>query len=208
MYPVHFSKYHLFNSFSGLYDFWHVVGNTYFRDILQKAKVMKTRTTSSNNYTAGRTAEITIWIIGLLVLALLISSNKASATEFPFEDESYIPDIPFDTERVVEQLIAAEFTFQEEATVDDIPFNTAEIATHYLFIEGVSMVFNLDEESYIPDIPFNTSDVVMQIELYQAMEFPVDFQEETYVDDIPFNTCLVVAEKTQCNSCDVIACTR
>ena len=78
--------------------------------------------------------------------------NKDLA-EFNFEEESYIDDIPFDTECVsknciYQKAILVTFNFSEEEYIDDIPFETETIA--------VNQEFDFEDESYIDDIPFNT----------------------------------------------------
>jgi hypothetical protein len=158
-------------------------------------EVMKTRANYPNTYAASRTVEITVWLIGLLVLSLLLASTSSSANEFYFEEETYIPDIPFNTERVVHDLLSGEFDFEEEAYVNDIPFNTAEICANCLYRESVSVAFEREEENYIDDIPFDTKGIVMEYEYDRAMEQTIDFPGEDYVNDIPFDTRLV-AEKT------------
>ena len=140
-------------------------------------EVMKTRANYPNSYAANRTAEITVWLIGLLVLSLLLASTSSSASEFSFEEEAYVPDIPFDTELVVHELMSGEFNFEEEAYVDDIPFNTAEVCAQCLYRKAVSVEFENEEEAYCEDIPFDTESVVMEYRydqvLEQAFEFPV-----------------------------------
>lgn len=122
----------------------------------QKTEIMKTQATTTNSYAANRTVEITVWIIGILIFALLIFSTNSKASTFQFEDEAYIDDIPFDTEMVVHLLMLAEYNFEEEAYIDDIPFNTAKISAQYLYNDAMAVNFELPEELYVNDIPFNT----------------------------------------------------
>lgn len=53
---------------------------------------------------------------------------------FEFKEEPYIDDIPFDTEKVAEQVkhnqsLQVEFELEDEEMIDDIPFNTTKIAS-------------------------------------------------------------------------------
>ena len=122
----------------------------------QKTEIMKTQATSTNSYASKRTAEITVWIIGILVLALLLFSTNSKASTFQFEDEAYIDDIPFDTEMVVHLLMLPEYDFEEETYVDDIPFNTAKISAQYFYEVAMAVDFEIEEEAFIDDMPFNT----------------------------------------------------
>lgn len=95
------------------------------------------------------------------------------ACQFNLDEESYVEDIDFNTERVV-SVMATKMT--EEAYVDDIPFNTSSVA--------MNLGTSLPEEAYVDDIPFNTYEV--------AVNGKVSLPEEAYVDDIPFDTECVV----------------
>ena len=169
---------------------------------------MKTQVTNSNSYAASRTVEITVWLIGLIVLALLLTTGTANATEFQFEEEAYVDDIPFDTEMVVHLLTNSDYNFEEEAYVDDIPFNTADISRQKLFELAMMQDFDLNEEASIDDVPFNTEQVVINYKFRQAMEQVYEMTEENYVNDIPFNTCLIAAKATNGNNHEVYASTR
>lgn len=169
---------------------------------------MKTHTTSTSSYASKRTAEITVWLLGLIVLVLLLTSGKAQASEFQFEDEAYVDDIPFDTEMVVHLLTNSDFNFDEEAYVDDIPFNTADISRQWLFEQAMMQEFNLNEEAYVNDLPFDTEQIAANYQFRQAMDQVYEMTEENYVDDIPFNTCLIAAKATNGNNNEVYASTR
>lgn len=61
-----------------------------------------------------------------------LSENKDSI-EFVMEEEAYIDDIPFDTEKIAQRALYNEsqketYQFEDEAYIDDIPFDTEEIA--------------------------------------------------------------------------------
>jgi hypothetical protein len=169
---------------------------------------MKTQVTNSNSYAANRTVEITVWLIGLIVLALLLTTGTANASEFQFEDEAYVDDIPFDTEMVVHFLTNSDFNFEEEAYVDDIPFNTADISRQWLFEEAMMQKFDLNEEAYVNDLPFDTEQVAANYQFRQAMDQVYEMTEENYVNDIPFNTCLIAAKAMNGNNHEVYASTR
>ena len=90
-------------------------------------------------------------------------SLNLSAFNIQFAEESYIDDIPFDTEMIYESLILKdfqnEFQFEEEAYIDDIPFSTKSVASNYHFTSALEMDFDFNDEDYIHDIPFNTEDL-------------------------------------------------
>ena len=77
-----------------------------------------------------------LMITGIAYGAEMIDKNVDAdqpQTEFSFEDEEYIDDIPFNTEAIAEayqyeQSLQVEYQFADEAYVDDIPFNTNKIA--------------------------------------------------------------------------------
>ena len=60
------------------------------------------------------------------------------------EDETYIDDMPFKTEEVVENYIyknavMVEFQMNDEEYIDDIPFNTLTIADNYHKVETANL---------------------------------------------------------------------
>ncbi|HLN53463.1 MAG TPA: hypothetical protein VK212_07115 [Lentimicrobium sp.] len=117
--------------------------------------------------------KITFAILSLLLNIVLFAGGNISAaatgedtlamTTHSFilpavEDESYINDIPFDTEAIaIKSLFMNLERPEDEAYVNDIPFNTAEVVANYNFLTNN---IQPDEEEYIDDIPFNTADVV------------------------------------------------
>jgi hypothetical protein len=123
-------------------------------------------------------------IFALFTISLTANTNYPSLLE-----ETYINDIPFDTEIVAESYsmneMEKDFDFSEEYEISDIPFNTACITADCRYETAISETFIMEEEMYINDIPFNTekiSSVVSQI----------DFKDEAYINDIPFDTFSVV----------------
>jgi hypothetical protein len=114
--------------------------------------------TTKNNKAMKTTLYTTV-----LIAAITLFSLNLNASTFRFADESYIDDIPFDTELVCEKLMIEvfqnEFQFEEEAYIDDIPFNTKSIAANYHYAVALEMDFDFNEEDYINDIPFNTEEL-------------------------------------------------
>ena len=92
----------------------------------------------------------------LIAIITLVFTANTFASEFNFNEEAYIDDIPFDTEIIFDQLMNPEFSFEDEAYVDDIPFNTFYFAANTKYEKAVSVLFEMDEEAYIDDIPFCT----------------------------------------------------
>jgi len=132
-----------------------------------------------------------------LIIILSVISIQLSASDFQFEDEAYINDVPFNTEMVVNNLVAAEFDLEEENYINDIPFNTYEIA--FETVESDSNVLEMKEEAYINDIPFNTEVIADNYNYETAMNQVFEMPEEKSINDIPFNT-LAVAKKVQQDS--------
>ncbi len=93
----------------------------------------------------------------LFFSALLISLN-IFATGFEFEQESYIDDIPFNVEEVINQIslekaLAVDFSLSDEEYIDDIPSN---IESHTSLVHNSNTIyqeFSFEEEEYIDDIP-------------------------------------------------------
>lgn len=102
----------------------------------------------------------------IAILAVLFLSTNMFANIFEMEEENYINDIPFSTEKIANQTILdnalnEEFTFEEES-INDIPFNTFEVASEKLYEIAIAKDFDLEEEVFVEDIPFNTQLVVSQ----------------------------------------------
>ena len=174
----------------------------------QKTKVMKTQASTNNSYAANRTVEITVWLIGIIVLALLLVSTNSTASNFQFEDEAYVDDIPFDTEMVVHLLMMPKYNLEEEAYVDDIPFNTEFIASQKHFIEAMAQEFELEDEGFVNDIPFDTQEVSVNFNYQLSLEVEFLMPEEKPVNDIPFNTCLIASKANNSSNRDVYACSQ
>ncbi len=168
---------------------------------------MKTKATTNSPFTARRTVETTIWLFGiLLVLALLMSLN-ASAYTPPNAEETYIDDIPFDTEMVVNHLLLAEYDFEDEAYIDDLPFDTKAVTEEIANSGNVENEYTLEDEAFIYDIPFSTELVVSDYEYNLVINEVFELPEETEVDDIPFNTCRIAITLNDGIYSMVLACT-
>jgi len=93
-----------------------------------------------------------------IALTLLLGSAQLKANTPPsyalLTEESYIDDIPFDTEKIFDSLqdayVVQNFNLEEETPVDDIPFSTGAVVERVLSDEPV---FNLEEEEFINDLP-------------------------------------------------------
>ena len=128
-----------------------------------------------------------IYTTALSTIIAVIFSINTFASEINFEEENYINDIPFNTEKIYTELMNERsidtFVFEEEAYIDDIPFETELVV-----LDSMNENFEFEEEAYVDDIPFAT-EKIFQDYLYQAaMEMDFNFGDEESVDDIPFNT--------------------
>jgi len=93
----------------------------------------------------------------LLVTLTVLFSVSLNAAVFNFNEEQYIDDIPFDTEKIAadslyNQAVSVDFQNEEEEYIDDIPFNTECISTNCLFLKAILVDFSFEEEIYINDI--------------------------------------------------------
>lgn len=140
-------------------------------------------------------------------------SPSFSMSVYSLEEESYIDDIPFDTEKIYKRACCyykhygrytADLTLSDEDYIEDIPFNTVEIASSVMnasfLTRPCQQTFFMPEEFYIDDIPFNTEDVVADSlekeenkkESYTITSF--NLRDEEYIDDIPWDTQELFAE--------------
>ena len=130
----------------------------------------------------------------IATLALMLSiSLHAESSNFQLEEESYINDIPFNTETVVNELLMPEFDFEEESYIDDIPFNTECVSNNCKYQKAISINYELEDEAYINDIPFNTPEIADEVNYTSATNMEFEMEDEEYVNDIPFDTKSVVA---------------
>ena len=100
------------------------------------------------------------------ILVILFSINTMAVVNF--ENETYIDDIPFDTEAIFNEVIMErnliEFDFDDEKYINDIPFDTEVIADKKLYELAFNKEFAIEEEAYIDDIPFYTKEVCVNLE--------------------------------------------
>ncbi|PLX11184.1 MAG: hypothetical protein C0598_08750 [Marinilabiliales bacterium] len=102
----------------------------------------------------------------IAVLMTIFLTTNIFAGGLEMENEEYINDIPFNTEKIAGQMIlenalSTEFSIEEE-NVNDIPFDTYEIAAGKMQEIAMNKDFELQDESYINDIPFNTNLIANQ----------------------------------------------
>jgi len=92
----------------------------------------------------------------LLITFTLLLTLSISASVFNFTEESYINDIPFDTEEVYNDFVVdqqlVDFDFEEESYINDIPFDTACISANCKYSKAMLVEFNFEEETYIDDM--------------------------------------------------------
>jgi hypothetical protein len=152
---------------------------------------MKTQDKINSNFSSERTLEITYWIIGILMVVFLLAGSNIFAYNPPETEESYIDDIPFDTEKVVDEMIMPALDFDDELYIDDIPFNTAKVIEVSNSNISQEIEFVSVDEAYINDLPFSTELVVAEYEYQIAVSQVYYFKDEKYINDIPFSTYLV-----------------
>lgn len=90
-------------------------------------------------------------------LTLTFISTEANAKELmPLPEESYIEDIPFNTEAIFECFVVSELKrnccMLNEEYIDDIPFDTEKIARECELM--LIPVFDLEDEPTIDDLPY------------------------------------------------------
>lgn len=88
----------------------------------------------------------------------IVASNKPASKQSLNEDEGYVDDIPFDTQKISAGYFAASVpVIEPEQYADDIPFETFSIASRFL----PASLFGIfpEPEPYINDIPFDTSKI-------------------------------------------------
>lgn len=137
-----------------------------------------------------KTLKIQFATLSVLVAFFTLNLN-ANPTVPNFSEEMYINDIPFNTEKIVENYsiieISREFDLLEEDEIFDIPFNTAYFTTDSSYELDMAVEFEMEDEDYINDIPFSTEKV-------SSVVIRIDFKDEAYIDDIPFSTSTVVSQ--------------
>lgn len=136
----------------------------------------------------------------IATIALFLAFNLNAMDMVPkFVEEQYIDDIPFDTEKIYDEVMLAEITFEEEAYINDIPFELPCVTPECKYKQAISLDFEAEEEAYIDDVPFNTEKIAADHSFKIAMNATFENREEEYIDDIPFSTCVIasIANKGQ-----------
>jgi len=108
---------------------------------------------------------IIIKITLALTIIILTSQVNASQTFYSFLEKAEINNTYKTTNCTAikyNKAITVEYVLDEESYVNDIPFNTDSISDEYNYLNAVSKSFEMDEESYINDIPFNTKKIVRE----------------------------------------------
>lgn len=95
--------------------------------------------------------------ISLTITLSVLFSLGFTASVFNFTEETYINDIPFNTECVTsdclyQQAVSIDFQLEDDNYIDDIPFDTECISSDCLYKKAMLEDFNLGEEAYIDDI--------------------------------------------------------
>jgi hypothetical protein len=83
-------------------------------------------------------------------------------------------------------------TVQNESYIDDIPFDTQKIARNYQFQQALADTLRPEGEEYVNDIPFDTHQVLATFHSDSATAVRFTPAVESYIDDIPFGTGSVV----------------
>ena len=131
-------------------------------------------------------------LIASLVLMLVVNLNASNLLP-KFADESYIDDIPFDTELIFEQLTMPEIDFEDEAYINDIPAEMLCVSPDCKYEKAILVTFEQDEEVYVDDMPFNTEKIANQYLFEAALNADFEIEDEAYINDIPFNTSIVAS---------------
>lgn len=79
--------------------------------------------------------------------------------------------------------------------VDDIPFDTEKVAKAYQ--QDTFSIAHIDAAAYIDDIPFETEKIVTNIKATEAMQVNFEMPAEGQIDDMPFNTEKIAAQAIQ-----------
>ena len=98
-------------------------------------------------------------IIISLAVVFAISLKASSALDMSIAGNPPVSDI-----------MATEFDFEEEAYIDDIPFDTECISKNCIFEKALQVDFEMEDESFIDDIPFKTNKVVKQSKAKNAFD--------------------------------------
>jgi hypothetical protein len=112
----------------------------------------------------------TVIIISILFQLIAFNASSANATQainpFLIHTDCYIDDIPFDTEKVLQDYYQSVFSARigdAAAYIDDIPFDTEEVVAEIRAAEAMQVNFEMQTEAPIEDIPFNTKEIANQV---------------------------------------------
>lgn len=113
--------------------------------------------------------KVTLIIISLFFQLVAYNTSAATTIQsmkpFVHHADSYIDDIPFDTEKVVETFHQNVFLaplVDAAAYIDDIPFETEEVFAAVKATEAMKVNFQMQAEAQIEDIPFDTERISAQ----------------------------------------------
>ena len=104
---------------------------------------------------------IKIFTLALVAIIMLSLNTVASVTVSSFIEDAEVSNLYIHhncTTLKYDKAISVNFIFEEESYVNDIPFNTDSITNDYNYSNAITENFEMEEESYIDDIPFNTKE--------------------------------------------------
>ncbi len=98
---------------------------------------------------------LTLILIATTLTLTFISTDTNAKGLMPLPEESYIEDIPFNTEAIFECFVVSELKrnccMLNEEYIDDIPFDTEQIARENELM--LTPVFEMEDEPTIDDLP-------------------------------------------------------
>ena len=104
--------------------------------------------------------------------------------------------VVFTSKSFASEINPTNFAFEEETYIDDIPFNTASVVASYKYEQAVSVVFVMADEAYINDITINTEIVAEAYAYQKTISTEFQFDDEAYIDDIPFCTYAIAGSNS------------
>ncbi len=122
------------------------------------------------------------------------------------QEESYVDDVPFNTNEVVASLDGDkknseseeyDVKLEEEGYVNDVNFDTRQVVLDYMntiwfkakrFTRALGEIMeSLSEKGYIDSSTIHMSKIVKDL-LKSDEEYEVELEKEPYVNDVPFDT--------------------
>ncbi len=131
-------------------------------------------------HTATLTVTLSI-IFTASIFAATIFGEELNNDEIPFNTTGIYNDVLLDEN-------IAEFNFTDESFINDIPFDTECISEACLYQKAILVIYIFEDEEYINDIPFNTRCISAKCRYEKAMKVEFNFEEEEYIDDMEINT--------------------